>query len=138
MVKYNKNIILSLTFLTGLLLNLGCSKLNTPGLGFLEGKVSIGPLCPVEKYPPDSTCLPTAETYKAYPVTVWTADNKRQVTRLNPSLDGSYKTNLDQGYYLIILENGRNNIGSSNLPVEVTITSGKVTTLNINIDTGIR
>ncbi len=138
MIKYKKNIILGLTFLTGLLLNPGCSKLSTRDVGFLEGKVSIGPLCPVEKYPPDSTCLPTAETYKAYPVSVWTADAKRQVTLLNPSLDGSYKTNLNQGDYLIILENGRNNIGSSNLPVEVTIETDKVTTLNINIDTGIR
>ena len=137
MVICNKNIILCLTFLTGLLLNLGCSKLNTPGLGFLEGKISIGPICPIEKYPPDPNCLPTAETYKAYPVSVWTA-NKRQITLLKPSLDGSYKTNLDQGDYLIILENGRNNIGGSNLPVEVIITSDKVTTLNINIDTGIR
>ena len=138
MANCNKNIIISLVLLTGLLFNLGCDKLSTQDEGILEGKISIGPICPVETDPPDPGCLPTAETYKAYPVSVWTQDGKSKITLLKPSPDGSYKTDLETGKYLIILETGGNNIGSSNLPMEVTIMSGEITTLNIEIDTGIR
>lgn len=138
MVKCNKNIILGLTFLTVILLGFGCYKPGSSDIGFLEGKISIGPICPVERDPPDPGCLPTADTYKAYPVSVWTSNGRRKIIQINPELDGSYKTDLEPGNYLIILETGRSNIGSSNLPVEVTIISDNVTTLNIDIDTGIR
>jgi len=53
-------------------------------------------------------------------------------------LDGTYKTDLEPGRYLIKLETDSGNIGSSNLPVEVSIISDYITTLNIDIDTGIR
>ncbi len=124
--------------LFGLLLISGCNKQSTRDVGFLEGIVSIGPICPVETDPPDPGCLPTAETYKAYPVTVWSPDGRRKIAQLIPSLDGSYTTELVQGTYLIVLEKDISNIGSSNLPVEVTIISDNVTKLNIEIDTGIR
>lgn len=138
MLKSIKNIIPGLTFLTVLFFGFGCDKLGSSNIGFLEGRISIGPICPVEKDPPDPGCLPTAETYDAYPVSVWTSNGKRKIMQLNPELDGSYITDLEQGNYLIILETERGNIGSSNLPVEVTIQSDNVTTLNIDIDTGIR
>jgi len=138
MVKFSKNIIPGLTFLTLLFLGFGCDKLGSSNIGFLEGKISIGPICPVEKDPPDPGCLPTAETYKAYPVSVWTSNGKRKIMQIDPELDGSYITELDPGNYLIILETVGSKIGSSNLPIEVIITSDKVTTLNIDIDTGIR
>jgi len=138
MVQYNKNIILGLTVLMGLLLSTGCDKMSSQEAGFLEGKISIGPICPVETDPPDPGCLPTAETYKAYPVAVWTADGVRKIIQINPALDGSYKTDLEPGKYLIMLETNKNNIGGSNLPVEVIIISDNITTLNIDIDTGIR
>jgi hypothetical protein len=53
-------------------------------------------------------------------------------------LDGTYKIELDHGNYLVILENEQNRIGSSNLPVEVSIIPQNKTILNIDIDTGIR
>ena len=34
-------------------------------LGRIEGRVTIGPLCPVERIPPDPTCQPTPETFAA-------------------------------------------------------------------------
>jgi hypothetical protein len=138
MVQYGKYIILVLTLMMGLLLNPGCDKLSSQEAGILEGKISIGPICPVETDPPDPGCLPTVETYKAYPVSVWTPNGRSKITLLEPSLDGSYKTDLEPGKYLLILETSGSNIGSSNLPVEVTIMSGEMTTLNIDIDTGIR
>ena len=138
MDQYRRNIILGLTLLTLLLLAGGCDKLSSDEAGILEGKISIGPICPVETDPPDPGCLPTAETYKAYPVAVWTSDGEKKIIQINPAIDGTYRTDLEPGKYLIMLEIDRSNIGSSNLPVEVSIISDNITTLNIDIDTGIR
>jgi len=117
---------------------IACSKMSDQDKGYLAGVISIGPICPVESIPPDPACLPTAETYKAYPVSVFSNDGKRKIVQLNPSLDGSYITNLSPGNYLVVLEKAQNNLGGSNLPVEISITSLEETFLNISIDTGIR
>ena len=116
----------------------GCDKSVNGDPGFLEGVITIGPLCPVETDPPDPECLPTADTYKAYPVDVWTANGKIKVAHLSPSLDGSYSIKLDPGDYIVRLEIEQVAVGSSNLPVVVSITTGEKTNLDIDIDTGIR
>jgi hypothetical protein len=138
MIRRSINIILSTVFLAGLLFISGCDNQINQGPGFLEGVISIGPICPVETDPPDPGCLPTAETYKAYPVSIWTSNGRRKIGQINPALDGTYKIELDHGNYLVILENEQNRIGSSNLPVEVSIIPQNKTILNIDIDTGIR
>lgn len=130
--------IFGIAFLTGLLFISGCDKQKTQETGFLEGVILIGPICPVETDPPDPGCLPTAETYKAYPVSVWTSDSLRKIAEINPALNGSFRIELAPGNYLVILEKEQNKISSSNLPVEVFIISQEKTLLNINIDTGIR
>jgi hypothetical protein len=127
-----------IVFILAIFLFWSCDKHAHHEPGFLEGVISIGPICPVERIPPDPACLPTSETYKAYPVSVFTADGKINITQLKPSLDGSYKSELPPGHYLVVLERAQNNIGGTNLPVEVSITSFNKTMLNINIDTGIR
>jgi hypothetical protein len=123
---------------TGLFFISGCEMQQSGETGLLEGVISIGPICPVETDPPDPHCLQTAKTYKAYPVGVWTSDGTRKITLINPALDGSYRTELAPGDYLVILESGQNTIAKSNLPVGVSIISHDKTILNIVIDTGIR
>ena len=130
-------IITGITLLVSMLFA-GCDQLTYQEAGFLEGVISIGPLCPVETDPPVTGCEPTAETYKAYPVSIWTSNGRRKITQINPALDGSYKTELSPGNYLVKLGTASIGIGSSNLPAEVTITSQNNTVLNIDIDTGIR
>src|ERR1035437_7701942 len=134
MNKYIYKEIIGIMFLTGLILISGCDNKKNLNPGFLEGTISIGPICPVEKVPPDPECQPTAETYKAYPVGVFTTDGNRKVAQLNPSLDGTFSSELPTGNYLVVLEKEQNNIGGSNLPVEISITSQDRTLLNINID----
>lgn len=124
--------------LSAILFVFGCEKSGRNEIGYLEGTISIGPICPVETIPPDPACLPTAATYKAYQVSVYTSDGRTRVAQLNPSLDGSFTVELPTGNYMVALENAQKNIGGSNLPVEVSITSQDKTLLNINIDTGIR
>jgi hypothetical protein len=125
-------------FLLGIFLISACDKTNHQETGYLEGVISIGPICPVERIPPDPGCLPTAETYKAYPVGVFTTDGNRKVGQLNPSLDGTFSVEVPAGNYLVVLEKAQNNIGGSNLPVVISIISRDTTLLRINIDTGIR
>jgi hypothetical protein len=137
MVRRSFKNILSIVYLSGLLFS-GCDKQNTQGTGFLEGVISIGPICPVESDSPDPDCLPTAETYKAYPVSILTSDGRKKIAQLNPALDGSYITELVYGDYLVVLGNGQSTPGTSNLPVEISIIPQNKTILNIDIDTGIR
>ena len=122
--------------LAGVITGTGCTRQYSRGDGLLEGKISIGPLCPVEQNPPQPGCLPTAETYKAWPVDIWTANGSTKLLRINPLLDGSYKIELQAGRYLVRLD--VNHFGSSNLPAYVQIVDGETTDFNINIDTGIR
>jgi hypothetical protein len=136
-----KNIIIKFfggLYLTGLILIAGCENKQSSTHGFLEGIISIGPICPVERIPPDPACQPTAETYKAYPVSIYTTDGSKRIAQLKPSLDGSYISELPSGNYLVVLEKPQNNIGSSNLPSEISIHADNTTFFNINIDTGIR
>jgi len=125
-------LLLTIIFVTG------CDKSTHREAGYLDGVISIGPICPVERVPPDPACLPTAEIYKAYPVSIFTADGKRKITQLSPSLDGSFSSELPPGNYLVVLEKAQNYIGGSNLPAEISITSLNTTLLSISIDTGIR
>lgn len=138
MEKFAYNRIFGIVFFSSLILISSCDKQTSRETGFLEGKISIGPICPVEKIPPDPGCLPTAETYKAYPVSVWTSNGMRKTLQIYPALNGSFRVELEQGNYLVVLEKDQNRIGGSNLPVEVSIVSKNITLLDINIDTGIR
>jgi hypothetical protein len=136
----NKNLLrkqVTVIFFLPLIFLAGCDKSND-NRGYLSGVISIGPICPVEKIPPDPGCLPTADTYKAYPVNVYSSDGKNKIAHLNPSLDGSYTSEIPAGNYLVVLEKPQNNIGGSNLPASVSINAKDTTKLYINIDTGIR
>ena len=127
---------LSLILLLGVVLLSSCASQTQPsGTGFLEGKISIGPLCPVERFPPDPNCQPTPETFKAWLIAVYQDETK--IILLNPNLDGAYRVELPVGDYVVDLEKSMG-IGGKNLPATVIIKSGEITTLNIDIDTGIR
>jgi hypothetical protein len=132
--------IISIVLFAGLILAPGCDRqqLLSDGAGFLKGTIDIGPLCPVQTIPPDPGCLPTPETYKAYPVGIWSSSGRHLITTIMPESDGSYNIELPDGNYLVALIKGQNIGGSSNLPAEVSISYGISTILNINIDTGIR
>lgn len=106
--------------------------------GVLQGKVAIGPICPVERIPPDPSCQPTEETYKGWPIAVWTADKNRKVALLEPNADGTFRTLLAAGNYIVDYDKTQSYIGKQNLPATVTIKPGETTTLDIRIDTGIR
>lgn len=114
----------------------GCAQQQVSEKGFLEGKIDIGPICPVERNPPEPGCQPNEDIYKAWPVAVF-KDNKK-IAQINARPDGMYKIELYAGSYAVKLEKQGFGIGSSNLPATAVISPGKTTNLNIEIDTGIR
>ena len=119
----------------GLLALSSCAPEKTALDGTLQGKISIGPLCPVERIPPDPNCLPTAETFKAWPLAIFKGEQK--VKSFTADAQGNFRIDLPLGEYVIDLEQQRG-IGGGNLPQDIIIQSGEITTLNIGLDTGIR
>lgn len=117
-----------------LLILSGCTQIIQTGT--LSGTVSIGPLCPVERNPPDPQCQPTLETYKNYPISIHSYDGT-QVAQIMPLLNGSYSLALVEGQYIIDSDKP-SRIGNANLPQNITITHGETTIFDIMIDTGIR
>jgi hypothetical protein len=103
--------------------------------GFLQGKINIGPLCPVERNPPDPRCQPTAETFQAWPIAVFLGHDK--VAMIIPKTDGTFNLPLAPGTYTVDHEK-QQHFGKGTLPSTVEIKSGETTTLDIDIDTGIR
>ena len=130
-------ILTGLMIMLFLLFSQGCEKAKNGENGTIKGSISIGPICPVERDPPDPGCLPTAETYKAYPVYI-SALNGSGKTLISPAPDGSFLLELAPGRYYLTLGKEQNGIGSSNLPMEVIVNPGQETDLSIEIDTGIR
>lgn len=104
--------------------------------GLLTGAISIGPLCPVETFPPDPNCQPTEAVYKAWPIGVWTADKKSKLGILEPNLDGTYNFELPEGNYFVDLE--IQHFFGSTLPETIKIEPDETFFLDIVIDTGIR
>jgi hypothetical protein len=116
-----------------------CAGQNSMGItGVLKGKITIGPLCPVETVPPSPGCSPTAETYKTWATAVWKLNKTNKVITLSPSLDGNYLVTLPSGKYIIDFDKTQPYRAGSNLPYEITVPANDTVTFNINIDTGIR
>lgn len=103
--------------------------------GTLKGKMTIGPICPVERA--DQKCNPTPEMFAARKVFVYGADRKTLIAALTPDGRGEFSINLPEGNYFVDME--RQMVGFiSGVPVEVKIEAGKVTDIEIRVDTGIR
>lgn len=99
--------------------------------GVLNGSVNIGPLCPVE---PCST--PVGDVYSSRLLLL--KQGNREIVRLPLQPDGNFNGTVPAGVYLIELSEC-NFLGCSRaLPVKTTVEPGKATTLQIDIDTGIR
>jgi hypothetical protein len=102
--------------------------------GILTGKVSIGPLCPVEPCTVPHDRLVAA--YAARPITISTPDGTF-VTTVTADPESGYTVALKAGTYVVAIP--KQGIGGSpDLPATVTIRSGETVVLNISIDTGIR
>jgi len=112
----------------------------------LQGKVTIGPLCPVEPcdIPPDRI----AEIYTARKVMVYEQRTKEKVAETNLDKDGKYTFSLGPGMYIVDVSDAEGNalpldpaerprIGNA-IPQEIELRFGDLLTVDFDIDTGIR
>ena len=102
--------------------------------GVLEGKVTIGPICPVEG--PGLDCDPDPSLYTSHRLLIIKNDAVIQEVPLDGQ--GNFKTELVAGTYLVDFSPHDIGIPGSFTPLEAIIESGKTTRLDIEIDTGIR
>ncbi len=101
--------------------------------GYLEGRVNIGPICPVER--PGVPCPVPPEAYAARKIVV--LQNNKVVQQVDIDEKGYYKTPLKPGMYTVDI----NRAGidhSAETPAQITVKEGETITLDISIDTGIR
>ena len=131
-----KSIIKTALFIWTILLVGSCHTNTAEETGTLSGKISIGPICPVESIPPNPACLPTQATYDNWPVYVWSMDKKEKIALLQPLLNGIYTLKLPVGNYIIDLD--KQHIFGKNVPTTLSIKSNETTVFDVNIDTGIR
>lgn len=104
--------------------------------GTLEGTMTIGPICPVERV--GIPCKPTPETFALHKVYLLSEDE--ELITLTPDKDGKFSATLPPGLYIAdINHEGLETVGSvSGVPAAIPIKSGQTATLVIDIDTGIR
>jgi len=113
---------------------ISCSS-SSSDTGILHGKVSIGPLVPVEQE--GVTYEVPCEVYEARKILIYRQNGKDLVEEVAIDCDGRYRIELMPGFYVVDI----NRIGidsSSVVPSEVEILSQITTRLDIDIDTGIR
>jgi hypothetical protein len=68
--------------------------------GRIEGRVTIGPLCPVERVPPDPSCAPTTQLLAALKVEIHGANGSLlRAVDLNDS--GGYGIDVEPGTYFV-------------------------------------
>lgn len=102
------------------------------GEGILSGKVSIGPLCPVE--PCHGGMMPNPYAERELVLQSRNGD----LTLVLLEADGEFKTSVKAGTYTINLSNCVFMGCTRTLPKTITIEAGKTTQTDIDIDTGIR
>ncbi|MCR4306558.1 MAG: Gmad2 immunoglobulin-like domain-containing protein [Candidatus Yonathbacteria bacterium] len=108
---------------------------ETSSTGVLQGTMTIGPVCPVQRI--DEPCDPTPEMFAARKVFVYLTDRKTLVTTLTPDGGGKFSATLPEGdYWVDMAHQGIG--GTSDLPLQIHVKEGTPVVLTIDVDTGIR
>jgi hypothetical protein len=117
----------------------GCSQASAEQPGVLQGKVSVGPLSPVERAP-EAGVTPSpipAEVFTSRSLNIYQADGKTLVKKAPFAADGTYRVELKPGSYVAALPEGGIEFAKG-LPAEVRLKAGETVELDIDIDTGMR
>jgi hypothetical protein len=101
--------------------------------GFVAGHVTIGPFCPVEQV--GHPCTVPPEAYTSREAVVYASDQTTVKERVHLDTQGNYKIAIGPGNYFVqIVPAG---IGPGEKKA-FTVVSYKTTTVDFDIDTGIR
>jgi hypothetical protein len=100
----------------------------------IGGVVTAGPVCPVEKNPPDPACAPRPV---AGAVLVVQDAAGTEVARITTEADGTFFAELPAGFYVVTPQPANGLMGTAG-PQSVTVTDGAAVRLDLTYDTGIR
>jgi hypothetical protein len=114
--------------------------------GSLEGKITIGPLCPVE--PCKTSPERLAKIFETRKVIVYEQRTKIKIAKIDLDENGEYAVSLRPDTYIVDVTDGKGNelplekpratIGNVRFPREISIKAGEKVVINFHIDTGIR
>jgi hypothetical protein len=93
-----------------------------------------GPICPVERIPPDPACAPRPVSGA---VIVIRDGSGSEVTRVTTAADGRWSVAVPAGLYVVEPQPVKGLMGGAP-PTEVTVAAGAITPLDVVYDTGIR
>jgi hypothetical protein len=102
-------------------------------VGYLEGSVRLGPMCPVERA--EAPCPVPPEAYAAREILL--KKEGEVVARARPDSQGRYRLSVPPGKYVVDI----NHVGvdaSGDVPSEVEVRAGEAARMDIAIDTGMR
>ena len=98
----------------------------------VDGHVTLSPVCPVERMPPDPQCAP-----KPYQTSVEVSFNGGVIVKtIQSNVDGSFTLTLPFGSYVIEALGG--NVYPRCSPVPLEIRNTKTISVDLSCDTGIR
>ena len=100
----------------------------------IGGVATAGPVCPVEKNPPDPACAPRPVPGA---VLVIRDVSGSEVARVTTGADGAFVADLAAGGYVVEPQAVDGLMGTAG-PQSVTVNDGVVSTIQIGYDTGIR
>jgi len=107
----------------------------TAATGIVSGKATIAPVCPVER--PGVMCAAPSAAYTSRQIIVYDESGQDVITTRQFNGDGTYSIVLPEGDYVIDI--GKNGIDRSDqLPKSIHIAAHETTTVDFNIDIGIR
>jgi len=106
---------------------------TTSAVGYVSGHVSIGPNCPVEQV--GKPCPPPPAAYSSREVVVYEKDGITIKEKSKINAQGDYKITLAPGIYFIQINPAGIGPGEKK---QVTIVSTQTSTIDFDIDTGIR
>jgi hypothetical protein len=126
--------------LLGALLLVGCLPVSSPPLVERMGSLSVtavaGPVCPVERDPPDPACAP--RPVAAARVFVQPGDGRDiLVAQGATGADGVLELELPAGDYIVAGGEVEGLMGLPE-PMTVTVAAGRITEVTLSYDTGIR
>lgn len=100
----------------------------------IAGTATAGPVCPVEKNPPDPACAPRPV---AGAVVVIRDASGKEIGRVTTARDGTYFADVPAGGYVIEPQPAQGLLGTPG-PTSVVVTDGATSRIDLAYDTGIR
>jgi len=100
----------------------------------IAGRATAGPVCPVEKIPPDPAC---AARPVAGAVIIVRDASGAEIARATTGADGTFFAELAHGGYVVEARPAKGLMGTPG-PQNVTVDPGVVSTIQLDYDTGIR